>query len=214
MNHAIATSILWPAEKFINLLIENDSHVKKLLANFCGKSIEIETFLPNLHLTIKFFGGGIRLIGFEKKLVDTPADVKISGDFDRLLRLLIDHKKYGFFNQNIKVAGDSELGQKLYDSLQKMDIDWLSLLTPWLGHVLTNELNKGGKRVVDWSSQFNDSLNRNIQDYLKEEKKLLPSSDSLESLKDNIDLLKLRVDRVMAKTQLLAERLNKPGDKQ
>ena len=91
-----------------------------------------------------------------------------------------------------------------------MDIDWLDLLTPWLGHVLTNELNKGGKRVIDWSSQINDSLNRNLQDYLKEEKRFLPSSNHLESLKDDIDLLKLRVVRVMAKTQLLTESLNKP----
>ena len=90
MNYAIATSILWPAEKFINLLIESDSHVKKHLASFSGKSIEIETFLPNLRLTIKFSDGGIRLIGFEKKLVSTPADVKISGDFDKLLRLYLD----------------------------------------------------------------------------------------------------------------------------
>ena len=102
MNYAIATSILWPAEKFINLLIESDSHGKKLLASFSGKSIEIETFLPNLRLTIKFSDGSIRLIGFEKKLVSTPADVKISGDFDKLLRLLMVRKKYGFFNQKYK----------------------------------------------------------------------------------------------------------------
>ena len=112
------------------------------------------------------------------------------------------------------VAGDAELAQKLYDTLLKIDIDWPGILTPWLGHVLTNELHKKGKKVIDWSSQLNDSLNRNLQDYVKEEKRLAPSSDRLESLKDDIDLLKLRVDRVMAKTQLLSERLNKPDVKQ
>tara|TARA_Y100000994_G_scaffold53423_1_gene42877 strand:- start:260 stop:904 length:645 start_codon:yes stop_codon:yes gene_type:complete len=214
VNYAIATSILWPAEKFVNLLIERDSHVRKLLASFCGKSMEIETFLPKLHLTIKFYDSGIRLNGFETKLVGHPADVIVSGDFDRLLRLLIERETDGFFNQNIKVAGDAELAQKLYDTLLKIDIDWPSILTPWLGHVLTNELHKKGKKVIDWSSQLNDSLNRNLQDYVKEEKRLAPSSDRLESLKDDIDLLKLRVDRVMAKTQLLSERLNKPDVKQ
>ena len=214
MNYTIATSILWPAEKFVNLLIESDSHVKKHLASFCGKSMEIETFLPKLHLTIKFHDGGIRLNDFETKLVGPPADVIISGDFDRLLRLLIERKRHRFFNQHIKVTGDAELAQKLYDTLVKIDIDWAGILTPWLGHVLTNELHKKGGEVIDWSSQLNDSLNRNLQDYIKEEKRLAPSSDHLESLKDDIDLLKLRVDRVMAKTQLLSEHLNKPDVKQ
>ena len=209
MNYAIATSILWPAEKFINLLIESDSHVRKHLASFCGKSVEIETSSPKLQLTIKFYDNGIRLIGIRRELFDPPADVKISGDFDRLSRVLSDREKHGFFGQNIKVTGDAELAQKLYEALLQMDIDWLDLLTPGLGHVLTNELHKRGKRVKDWSTELNNSLNRNLQDYLKEEKRLLPSSDRLESFKDDIDFLKLRVDRVMARTQLLTERLNK-----
>ena len=213
MNYAIATSILRPAEKLINLLIESDSHIRRRFASFSGKSFEIESFSPELNLIIKFYDEGIRLIDFRTELFDPPADVKISGDFDVMLRVLIGRKKLGLFNQNVNVAGDAELAQKLYDTLLKMDIDWLVLLTPWLGHVLTNELHKGGKRLVDWSSQFNDSLSRNLQDYLKEEKRLLPYVDRLESLKDDIDFLKMRVDRVFAKTQLITERLNEPDMK-
>ena len=211
MNQTISKSILWPAEKFVNMLMENDSHLKKHFAGFHGKSIEIESFSPKLDLTIKFYDDRISLIAFRKEFFDTPADVKISGEFYKLLRVLIDREKHGFFNQNIKVTGDAELVQKLYDILLKLDIDWLDLLTPWLGHVLTNELHKGGRRAIDCRDQVTDSLNRNLQDYLKEEKRFLPSSNHLESLKDDIDLLKLRVDRVMAKTQLLTERINKLG---
>ena len=210
MNQTISKSILWPAEKFVNMLMENDSHLKKYFAGFHGKSIEIESFSPKLDLTIKFYDDRISLIAFRKEFFDTPADVKISGEFYKLLRVLIDREKHGFFNQNIKVTGDAELVQKLYDILLKLDIDWLDLLTPWLGHVLTNEIHKGGRRAIDCRDQVTDSLNRNLQDYLKEEKRFLPSSNHLESLKDDIDLLKLRVDRVMAKTQLLTESLNKP----
>ena len=208
MNYAIATPILWPAEKFVNLLIESDLHLKTHVASFCGKSVEVESFLPKLHVTVKFYESQIRLIGFAEELLETPSDLKISGDFDRLVRVLIGREKNGFFNQGIQVAGDAELAKKLYDTLLKMDIDWSGLLTPWLGHVLTNELNKSGRRLLDWSSQLNSSLNRNLQDYLKEEKRLLPSSELLEIFKDDIDLLKLRVDRLMAKTQLLTQRIN------
>ena len=123
MNYAIATSILRPAEKLINLLIESDSHIRRCFASFSGKSFEIESFSPKLNLIIKFSDEGIRLIDYRTELFDPPADVKISGDFDGMLRVLIGPKKHGFFNQNVKVAGDAELAQKLYDTLLKMDID-------------------------------------------------------------------------------------------
>ena len=213
MTHTIATPFLWPAEKFANLIIERDSHVKKLFANFYGKSVEVETFSPKLHLTIKFYEHGIRLIGSGEELVDPAADVKISGDSDKLLRVLINRKKHGLFNQGIKVTGDAELAQKLYDTLMKLDIDWSDVLTPWLGHVLANGLDKSRRRLSAWGGQLNDSFSRNLQDYLKEENKFLSASGHFESLKDDIDLLKLRVDRVMARTQILSDRINRRGGK-
>ena len=87
MSHVLANSLLWPAEKMINLLMQRDSHVEKKLAHFSGKSIEIESSSPHLQLTIKFYDNRVRLIGFNSELADSSTDLKISRDCKQLLKL-------------------------------------------------------------------------------------------------------------------------------
>ena len=62
MNFPLSTSILWPAEKFINRLIQNDPHVEKKFSNLAGKSLEINTSSPNMRLIVQFDYRQIRLI--------------------------------------------------------------------------------------------------------------------------------------------------------
>ena len=208
MSHLLANSLLWPAEKMINLLMRTDSHVEKKLAHFSGKSIEIESSSPHLQLTIKFCDNTVRLIGFNSELSDSSADLKISGDCDQLLKLFLNKEEANFTDPNISILGDAELAQELYKTLLLLDFDWPSLLTPLIGHVATNELHKNGENVIAWATQIRDTSNINFQDYVKEELKIFPHSEDLESFKDDIDLLKLRMDRVMARAHLLGEYIN------
>tara|TARA_A100000164_G_scaffold185901_1_gene165032 strand:- start:1344 stop:1985 length:642 start_codon:yes stop_codon:yes gene_type:complete len=208
MSHVLANSLLWPAEKMINLLMQRDSHVEKKLAHFSGKSIEIESSSPHLQLTIKFYDNRVRLIGFNSELTDSSTDLKISGDCEQLLQLLLNKEVANFTDPNISVLGDAGLAQELYKTVLLLDVDWPSLLTPLIGHVVTNELHKNGENVIAWATQIKDTSHINFQDYVKEELKIFPHPEDLESFRDDIDLLRLRIDRVMARTDLLAEYIN------
>tara|TARA_S200000501_G_scaffold132447_1_gene125226 strand:- start:862 stop:1503 length:642 start_codon:yes stop_codon:yes gene_type:complete len=208
MSHVLANSLLWPAEKMINLLMQRDSHVEKKLAHFSGKSIEIESSSPHLQLTIKFYDNRVRLIGFNSELADSSTDLKISGDCEQLLQLLLNKEVANFTDPNISVLGDAGLAQELYKTVLLLDVDWPSLLTPLIGHVVTNELHKNGENVIAWATQIKDTSHINFQDYVKEELKIFPHPEDLESFRDDIDLLRLRIDRVMARTDLLAEYIN------
>ena len=163
MSHVLANSLLWPAEKMINLLMQRDSHVEKKLAHFSGKSIEIESSSPHLQLTIKFYDNRVRLIGFNSELADSSTDLKISGDCEQLLKLLLNKEVANFTGPNISVL---------------------------------------------WATQIKDTSHINFQDYVKEELKIFPHPEDLESFRDDIDLLRLRIDRVMARTDLLAQYIN------
>ena len=208
MSHVLANSLLWPAEKMINLLMQRDSHVEKKLAHFSGKSIEIESSSPHLQLTIKFYDNRVRLIGFNSELTDSSTDLKISGDCEQLLQLLLNKEVANFTDPNISVLGDAGLAQELYKTVLLLDVDWPSLLTPLIGHVVTNELHKNGENVIAWATQIKDTSHINFQDYVKEELKIFPHPEDLENFRDDIDLLRLRIDRVMARTHLLAEYIN------
>ena len=208
MSHVLANSLLWPAEKMINLLMQRDSHVEKKLAHFSGKSIEIESSSPHLQLTIKFYDNRVSLIGFNSELADSSIDLKISGDCEKLLQLLLNKEVANFTDPNISVLGDAGLAQELYKTVLLLDVDWPSLLTPLTGHVVTNELHKNGKSAIAWATQIKDTSHINFQDYVKEELNIFPHPEDLESFRDDIDLLRLRIDRVMARTHLLAEYVN------
>ena len=80
MNFPLSTSILWPAEKFINHLIRNDSHVERKFSNLAGKSLEINTSSPNMRLIVQFDYRQIRLIEADENQVEAHADLKVSGD--------------------------------------------------------------------------------------------------------------------------------------
>ncbi len=207
MNFQWSTSILWPAEKFINHLIRNDSHVEKQFSNLAGKSLEINASSPSMHLIMEFDYREIRLIEPDKKRLEAPADLKVSGDCDQLLKMLSNLREGASFSPKINLAGDAILAQELQEALLAMDIDWPTALAPWLGHIAANEVAKNGRKAIAWGNQLRDSVNRNLHDYIEEETELFPTLGALDSFKHDLDLLKLRVDRVMARVQLLSQRI-------
>jgi len=88
-----------------------------------------------------------------------------------------------------------------------IDIDWPSTLSPWLGHIAANEVAKNGRKAIDWSNRLRESVNRNLHDYMEEETELFPPIRTVDRFKHDLDLLKLRVDRVMARVQRLSQKI-------
>ena len=207
MNFPLSTSILWPAEKFINHLIQNDSHVEKQFSNLAGKSLEINTSSPSIRLIVQFDCKEIRLVEADENQLEAQADLKVSGDCDQLLKMLFNRGEDTSFNPKINLAGDAILAQELQEALLTIDIDWLRSLAPWLGHIAANEVAKNGQKAVDWGNRFRESVNRNLHDYKEEETKLFPQIRTLDRFKHDLDLLKLRVDRVMARVQRLSQKI-------
>ena len=207
MNFPLSTSILWPAEKFINHLIQNDSHVEKQFSNLAGKSLKINTSSPSMRLIVQFDYRKIRLIEADENQLEAQADLEVSGDCDQLLKILFNRGEGTSFNPKINLAGDAILAQELQEALLTIDIDWPRALAPWLGHIAANEVAKNGRKAIDWGNRFRESVNRNLHDYMEEETELFPQIRTLDRFKHDLDLLKLRVDRVMARVQRLSQKI-------
>ena len=207
MNCPLSTSILWPAEKFINHLIQNDSHVEKQFSNLAGKSLEINTSSPSMRLIVQFDCREIRLVEADENQLEAQADLKVSGDCDQLLKMLFNRGEGTSFSPKINLAGDAILAQELQEALLTIDIDWLRSLAPWLGHIAANEVAKNGRKAIDWSNRFRESVSRNLHDYMEEETELFPPIRTLDRFKHDLDLLKLRVDRVMARVRRLSQKI-------
>ena len=85
---------------------------------------------------------------------------------------------------------------------------WQDYLAPFLGDVITNELEQVADSSRRWSKHANASVRRNIDDYLREETHLLPDRNEVAAFSDGLDRLKLDIDRIQARARLLNERLD------
>ena len=212
MDQIAKNIALWPAEKIINHAIKSDLHVEKKLSAFSGKSVEIETKSPAFLVTIHFDDKKVRFSGLDSQLSHSVPDVKISGKSKQLLGLLINKNKNGLINRNISVIGDMQLLQNLHTTLQSLDVDWPYLFTPIFGHVAINEIDQFVEDSRAWASKASMRLKQNFDEYLKEEITLFPHDHSVDKFGDDVDQLKLKIDRITANVDLLNEKINNIND--
>jgi len=205
MENFIKTSVLWPGEKIINHLIESDDHIKDKLSAFTGKSIQIESSSPDFLFTVHFNSNQVSVNGTDSEGEESP-DIKVSGGTKELLGLLSNQNSLS--NRAITLKGDIQFAQDLNNTLVSLNIDWCNLFAPILGPVVTNELERFLLKAKTWSSKTAVNLKRNIDEYLREERKLFPHNANLQDFGDSVDQLKLKIDRTKARADLLYLKIN------
>lgn len=209
MNQFIGTLALKPVEQMLNQFIAWDPHVTQKIANFSGKVLEINCVAPSSTLTVRFHGASIRLGAVPASALHIDAHAKISGTASTLLAALFAGEDKPLANPDLTITGDAVFVQDLFNTVRGLDIDWRDYLGPFLGDMATNELNAAGTRLRNWQNQAQSNLNRSIKDYLHDEINVAPHGSEVDHFSDQLDQLKLAIDRLDSKAQALQEKLNK-----
>lgn len=212
MSGIIGTTALWPAEKFINHALASDAHLRKNISPFVGKSLEIKSSKPNFSVTAFFDSGRISLSSASAEQLHISPDASISGEAVDLFSLLATNDRTPLANTRIKIAGDAQLVQDLYGTFQSLDIQWADFLAPIAGDVISNEVEQLVQDTRAWSADSNQRIRRNVNDYIVEEAKLAPHASEVEKFSQDLDALRLKIDRVNAKAELLYQRIDQLND--
>jgi len=200
---------LLPVEKILNQLLRNDPYLAAQLAPFDGKTIEVQSTAPTTAICCSVDRGTIRLSSLGSEYVGLHADAVIVGRAVDLVNMLFtDNSSRALANPAISISGDAVLVQELYGTMRKLDIRWQDYLAPFLGDVITNELEQVADGSRRWSKHASASVRRNIDDYLREETNLLPDRNEVAAFGDVLDRLKLDIDRIQARARLLNDRLD------
>lgn len=202
MTKLFKSATLWPAENLINHLITSDSHIKDRLKQFSGKTLTIQTTNPSFSVTAFIETEKISLSSADLEALNIAPDAAIMANASDLLSLLTD-KDMLLPNSQIKIIGDIHLTQTLYTTIRSLDIQWADLLTPIAGDIVTNEINNFVHALATWRFETDKRVKRSIQDYLNEESKLAPNSTEIEKFSEELYELRLRIDRLNAKAELL-----------
>lgn len=209
MNQFIGSMALWPIEEILNQILSNESYVAGRLAPFKTKVIEINCTSPRLSITIQFTEDRIKLSAVDSSILQLNPDSIITGKVSDLLQLLVGSEHRPLANTAVSIKGDAQLVQDLYNTLNELDLDWEDYLAPLLGDIVTNELGLFAEDARQWSRGAGESMRRNVDEFLIEEAKVVPSREQVDAFSNKLDRLKINIDRVKARADQIQERLDK-----
>lgn len=103
---------------------------------------------------------------------------------------------------NLQISGDMHLAQDCQKILASLNIDWEEELSKYTGDVIAYTTMQTLRKLRVRSVATKDSLSEMITEYLQEESGVLPTNYEVNNFMQEVDQLKLMVDRLEAKVNL------------
>lgn len=189
------------AEFALNQVLAMDDLLKRDLQGMAGTVMEISCTKPQLrcYVVVQKNAPVIRLV----QSWEPSPTVSISGSLPALLELIGPEGHHSLSRNHVKVTGDIARAQQLQKALSLSNIDWEYHLARLFGDVPTQAMSDFAHSGVRNVRQAGDSLRQNLDEYIHEEKRLLPGRIELETFYRDIDDLRLRTDRLAARINRL-----------
>jgi ubiquinone biosynthesis protein UbiJ len=196
LNLLLSTA-LSSAELILNKALTLDPSSKNKLRKLQGNIFEINCVnsgrsILDYSIFITVLDEGILL----SPVITDEANAEISASANVLLKLLLAKDKSNIIrNENIQLKGDASSIQDLQAILLELDIDWEYQLSKSIGDIPTQTLSDGLDILKNFISNSAASLTTDIDEYVHEEKNIVPTAAELENFFQRIDQLRLNIDR-------------------
>ncbi len=190
-------------EQTLNKVIALDPEGARRLARMRGQVIliELEGFGTRFYLvpgsqTLQLFGA-----------YAAEPDCILRGTPLALAKMgLTEQKTDPLFAGDVKVEGDTVLGQQFGDFIAGLDIDWEEQLSRLVGDPLAHQIGNLTRGLQDWGQRSAHTLGLNLKEYLQEEARLVPTDYEVAELLAGVDTLRDDVERLAARIERLARR--------
>ena len=184
----------------INSYLDLDPASRERMKELHGKAITIE-LLP-MHFTFQclFNDTGIHIeLGHSH-----PTDTTIRGTPLQMLAVAMARdNRQRFFAEDLIIEGNAEFGQQVTELFDDLNIDWEDHLSRIVGDVPAYHANRFIHRMTSWLNRAGASLTQDLNEYIHEEAKWLPTREALQDFFSEIDSLRMDVDRMEAKIRYL-----------
>ncbi len=183
-------------ETLCNGVIRLDPAAMARLQSLEGTCLAIHCSTPDLRLFVSARAGKLAI----STLREDPADASISGPPLALLKLLLTQDKAKPFQQGeVDARGDAQLAQRWQKLLSGLDIDWEFHLSRVLGDIPTQVISDSLGGIRRFAATTTTSLRQDLDEYLHEEARLVPTLYELQDFHRRVDDLRLRLDRAKAR---------------
>lgn len=180
----------------LNTALALDDQMSEKLKPLAAKVLKLTISPLNTAFFIQFTAQEVQLLEQYEGKIDTFIYSSPLG----LIRLSIlpSSQARSLFNDQIRIEGDVELGQKIKQLFDELEIDWEGHLAQFTGDVVAHQIGSFVRKGLQFKQQLSSSLRLNMSDYLHEELRLMPSKNELDDFFKDIDDLSLDAERLTA----------------
>ena len=190
-------------ETACNRVLGLDPNSAARMESFEGKVIAIALQGLDLRLYMLPGSSGMQVLSHYEHAPDvvlhaTPAvlwSLARGGDAARMM-----------LRDELRVEGDTQLGQDFKALLDGLDIDWEEHLSGVFGDLIAHQVSRGVQTGIRWSAATVGSLEQDIGEFVQEEARLVPSGPEMAQFMDGVDELRADTDRLEARLQRLLAR--------
>ena len=187
--------------KALNTYLALDPDSKKRMRVLSGKSAVIELLPFHVRFYCIFEEESVRM-----ELGDHhSADVNISGTPFSLMGMWLSEDKKRFFTEDISIQGNAELGQQILAFFDELEIDWEEVLSHMVGDIPAHQTWCAVTGVSKWTKRACKTMVQNLNEYVHEEAEYVPPREAVRDFFDEVDELRMAVDRLDARIKGLFE---------
>jgi ubiquinone biosynthesis accessory factor UbiJ len=201
----LPVTLLAAIEQALNHYLALDPRALEQMAVLEGRVLGVE--LRGLAVTFYLLPGrgGVQVLGH----YEGDADARLSGTPVALARLGLGANAPGMlFSGEVRIEGDTELGQTFRRILDDMDIDWEEQLARYTGDLVAHQVGRGLRAAAHWGGEAGRSLEQDVTEYLQEESRQLITEQELEGFLAGVDVARTDVDRLEARIKRLRRHLD------
>lgn len=192
----LSISVLASIETSLNAWLRLDKKTLPKFNNMQGKIICLH--IRGLELKLYFLPdkNDIAVMG---NYAGDP-DTTIKGAPMTLMRLgMSTNSGKTLLESDASIEGDTQLGAEFSRILSEVEIDWEDLLSKFVGDIIADEIGQVAYNSREWAQDRHQALRTNTSEYLLEDAQLTPATEEVNYYLDQVDELRMSVDRLEAK---------------
>src|SRR5690554_6885408 len=206
MNDMLLVTTLAGVEKLINSALDYDPGTRIALEKFKDQVLAVSVTTPAITLYITSDDQGVRLMNQWEGEVHT----RLHGSLSALIKLA--RNEHGFVDSGVEFMCNTGLLIELQRLLKNLDIDWEEALSERVGDIVGHQSAQTIRTGVQYARDRSQEMNRSLGEFLTQELKTLVSKQELEIFYQDVDELRLHMDRLEARVKLFARSHNSPTE--
>ena len=201
----IPTPFLSAVETAINAWLKLDDEALPRFAELDSKIIRLH--ITGLDINLYFFPSatGIQILGnYPSEEDGGVVDATIHGSPMALIRLSTSNNAgESMLKSDVEIDGDMHVAEKFSAILKDVDIDWEELLSKLVGDIIAHQAGQTVRGATSWFKETAEAMKLNTGEYISEESKLSPAESEIRDYLEQVDDIRMGVDRLEARIKLL-----------